>query len=228
MLLTRPQLLNREEMAGATDWPRIRFAATLTLYGAALGAAAIIINFLSQTPGTDEPRHMPFALSFMFGVYGAMAGGLITGPTVYWMYGGIGYFYVKVREPRGFIIWSFLGFCYGIVFLLVMGGVFLPVGALLANFYDGLVSIPGLVNQAIDLLTARWAPLALVLGFRLFFTGLLAGGLFALGAWVIDRFNTSEDAATARYGPWAIALALSISVIAASIFGPVELLAKLG
>jgi hypothetical protein len=228
MLLTRPQLLDPESAAATTDWPRIRFSATLTLYGAAIGAAAIIVNFLSQTPSSFEPQHMPFTLSFMFGAYGAMAGGLITGPIVYWIYGGIGFFYARKRRPRGILIWSFLGFGYGIVFLLIMGGFFLPVGALLTDFYDGLVSVPGLLSQAVDIVTARWAPLALVLGFRLFFTGLLAGGVFAVGAWVIDRFNASEDSATATYGPWAVALAQSVSVIAISIFGPVDVLAKLG
>ena len=224
----RPAALAQRPAGDPVDWPRIRFAACLAVYGAAIGAAAVLVNFLSQGDPLEVPQHMPFGPALLFSSAAALAGIVITGPVSYWLYGQAPVFYAnKYREPRSFLVWTALGLGYGLLFPLLMGAYFLPMSFRFLDFVNGILNVPELVSSGIDLVLM--SPFfSVILGFQLFFTGLIAGVLFGVGAWVIDRFNTSADPATARYGTWAMALALSAIVIAIVAFGPVSTLSRLG
>ena len=216
-----------DEENARTDWRRIRFGATLAIYGGAVGAFAVLVNLLSRAPAYDLQR-LEFGPSIVFGLSGFLAGSQLAGPTAYWSYGGLGFFYPKLRQARGLLAWVFLGFAYGVVFPLLMGALFLPVTLVFVDFVQGLVSVPDLLYRMLALASGAWPTLAVTVGFKLFFSGFIAGGLFALGSWAIDYFNTSADPATAKYGAWAMALALSVLIIAVAAFGPLETLSKLG
>ena len=203
MVLEKPRsLFDIEAGIAPRDTRRVRFAASIAVYGGAIGAAAILVNFLSQVDVYQAPERLALGPSAMFAISGFLAGGMITWPTAFWIYGGLGFFYPKLRESRSLLVWGLLGFCYGVLFPLVMGALFLPVTLVFVDFANGLVSVPGLLTRFIDLATGLWAAVAFTFGFRLFFTGLMAGGLFGVGAWIIDNFNTSADPMTAKYGAW--------------------------
>jgi hypothetical protein len=106
-------------------------------------------------------------------------------------------------------------------------GMFVPAAFRFMAFKNGLISVPDLLSSFIDLIIS--SPfLAAMLGFQYFFTGIAAGVLFGFGAWIIDVFNSSKDRSTARYGSWAMALGLSIVVVAALVFVPETALARAG
>ena len=230
MITTKAEVSIQEPGAAPTDWSRIRFAACVALYGSALGAAAVLVNFLSQdiSPVYDTER-MSLARSLVFATGGALAGIVVTAPAAYWLYGSRRTFSTRRRKSRGFFVWAVLGAGYGFVFPLVMGGFFLPFSGYILDWSNGILSVPDILIENFDLITGRWIPLALVFGAgRLFFTSLIAGAVFWPGAWLIDKFNASAHPATARYGSWAMAVGLSGLVIAFAAFAPELTLSKLG
>ena len=208
-----------------TDWPRIRFAASIAIYGAALGAASIIVNFLSQS---NDPRHMGLGASLLFGTGGAVAGTIITLPFAFLLYGSPGRLLIRKRESRNLLMWIALGLGYGFFFPMVMGGFFLPMNNIFLDFGNGVLSVPNVSTKVLDLSTGLWPALAIFLGYRIFFTGIIAGVLFAPGAWVIDKVNASADPITARYGAWVVAGGLAALILAFAAFVPETTLAKLG
>ena len=211
-----------------TDWPRVRFAACVAIYGAAIGIATVLVNFLARADAIDIPQHLPFWTSLLFSSAAALAGIAITGPIAYWVYGTRHVFSkVEAREPRNLIVWAVLGFGYGIVFPLLMGAYFLPISFYFHDFAIGLTSAPQLMSRAFDVVLI-WPVLALVFGSGLFFTGLIAGALFGGGGWIIDRFNASADPATAKYGTWIMAVVLSVGVVSMVAVVPEATLARLG
>lgn len=211
------------------DRARIRFALTVTIYGATVGAMALLVNLLSQAQFEHVAAHMPWPKTALFGVAGAIGGVVTAGPFAYWLYGRAPSFRKEDdRSARSLLIWVILGFMFGFVYPLVMGGFFLPMAFGLLDFFTGATSVPNLLVDTFDLLTGQWPGLAIILGFRLFFTGLYAGLVFGVGAWVIDRFNASADSTTATYGPWAMSVALSAGLMALVLLGPESTLSKLG
>ena len=212
-----------------TDWERLRFAACVSIYGAAIGAAAILVNLLSHTEALEIPQHLPLGRSLLLGITGALAGVAITLPVAYWIYGGVRVFArKKEREARGIRTWVVLGIGFGFVYSLVMGAYFLSTSADLMRFSDGELTLSELGIRYLDVTAGRWVVLAHVLGMRLLFTGFVAGLLFGPGAWAINRFSTSADPSTARYGSWVIALALAGMVITVAAFAPETTLARFG
>jgi hypothetical protein len=113
-----------------------------------------------------------------------------------------------------------MGVGYAYVFPLVMGGCILPISGYFLDQFNGVISVPELLLLNADLFTGRWIFLAVLLGVQLLYVGVFAGVAFCLGAWLIDRFNASAHPATARYGSWAMALALSVIVTVVAAFTP--------
>ena len=212
-----------------TDWERLRFAACVSIYGAAIGAAAILVNLLSHTEVLEIPQHLPLGRSLLLGITGALAGVVITWPVAYWIYGSVRVFArKKEREARSIQFWIVLGITYGLVYSLVMGAYFLPTASDLMRFGDGELTLSELGIKYLNVTAGRWVVLAHVLGMRLLFTGIVAGLIFGPGAWAINRFSTSANPPTARYGSWALALGLAGAIIAAAAFAPEESLARFG
>ena len=211
------------------DWERIRFAACMAVYGATIGGCAILVNFLSRTQFPDIPEHMGLGASLFFASAGALAGAIMTAPLAYWMYGGLPTFsftpYPK-RGPRSVVAWTVLGFGYGLALPLILG-ILLPVWLRFFTFYGGAISVVTLVSSLIDL-TIGSLYLAPLFGFEYFFTSLVAGVLFAVGALLIDVFNSSKDRVTAKYGSLSMALGLSVLVVVLLVVVPETSLARLG
>jgi hypothetical protein len=197
------------------------------LYGGAIGAGAVIVNLLADFQYPDIPEHMPLGRSLLRGGAGALSGLILTGTTAYMIYSGNRSVYKRGPRPRGIVTWFVLGLAFGVVFPLFTGGIFIPLSTFFLDFGTGIVSVPGMLYKSLDLLL-EWPSLGALYGFRLMFSGIIGGVLFIPGAWVIDRLNLSEDPTTARYGSWAVALALSVTIIAIVAFGPEATLAKLG
>ena len=211
-----------------TDWLRVRFVICVAIYGAAIGVATILVNFLVRADAISLPQHRPLWTSLLFSGAAAVAGITITGPAAYWIFGTRHVFStVEKRKPRSLIVWIVLGFGYGIAFPLLMGAYFLPLSFYFHDFASGLTSAPQLVSRVFDVVLI-WPVLALVFGNGLFFTGLIAGALFGSGGWIIDRFNASTSLTTAKYGTWIMSMLLSIAVIATVIVVPETILARLG
>lgn len=210
------------------DWERIRFALSIGLYGGVLGAATILVNFLSQVDFPDLPERLAPFQAALFSTAGFGAGAVLTWPIAYWLLGPRReYGPHKKRDARNLPLWFILGFSYGILFSMVMGGIFLPISFNFLDFINGLISVPQLMTRTSDLIVS-WPALALVLGTRLLFTGVFAGVIFGGGAWLIDRFNASADPITAKYGPPLIAAVLSIVVAVIVAFAPETTLARFG
>ena len=215
--------------AAPLDWPRLRFAISLAIYGAALGVTIIFINFLTQFEYFEVPQRLPVGQALLFGGGAAMAGALLCGPIAYWMYGVRPTFSDRGRQPRRFWVWLSIGLAYGIFFPLVVGGIFLPLGQYFYGFFTSTFSVPDLLVANINLAAPKFLPFAIINGFKLIFTGLeISVPLFGPGAWVIDRFNTSADPRTAKYGALAVSISLAVALILFVEFGPMEFLLKLG
>ena len=213
----------------AQDWERMRFAACMAVYGATIGGCAILVNFLSRAQFPDVPEHMSLGTSLFFASAGGLAGAVMTAPLAYWMYGGLPTFAFTPhpkRGPRSVTIWAVFGFGYGLVLPLVLG-ILLPVWFRFFAFYGGVISMVNLASSLIDL-TIGSLYLAPLFGFEYFFTSLVAGVLFAVGALVIDVFNSSKDRVTAKYGSLSIAIGLSVLVVILLVVVPEASLARLG
>ena len=211
------------------DWERIRFAACMAVYGATIGGCAILVNFLSRTQFPDIPEHMSLGASLFFASAGGLAGAVMTAPLAYWMYGGLPTFSFTPhpkRGPRSVTAWALLGFGYGLALPLILG-ILLPMWLRFFAFYGGAISMVTLVSSLIDL-TIGSLYLAPLFGFEYFFTSLVEGVLFAVGALVIDVFNSSKDRATAKYGSLLMAVGLSVLVVVLLVVVPETSLARLG
>ena len=217
-----------EKRLTAIDWRRVRFTACVGLYGGILGAAAILVNFISQVRFPNVPEHLPTLQSLVFSTGGFTAGAILTAPFAYWIHGPRYVIYPqRLRDPRGMLLWFVLGTFYGIVYSMIVGGIFLPTSLNILDFIGGYISVPKLLMLSAEMM-ARFLSLAVSLGGRILFTGLFAGVVFGGGAWVIDRFNASRDPTTARYGAWGIALALCAGIMIIVLFVPETTLAWFG
>ncbi len=106
-------------------------------------------------------------------------------------------------------------------------GALLSLSAVFVEFALGAIATGELLPRILDAFFR--APInAVNHGALGLLTGLIAGGLFGTGAWIIDTLNTSTNPVISRYAPWAVALLLGTIAVCLALFGPVELLAKLG
>ncbi len=191
----------------------------LAIYGGSLGAASILINFLSRTKYPDIPAHMSLAPTLLLSggafVVCAVLGGLIA----YWSS-------KQESELRNVIMWLLIGFGFGVLSPIITGGT-LPLSLVLIDLEAGIVSM-GEVPVRITNALFHMPRFAFTHGVFGLFTGLLAGALFGLGALLMSTLRESAGGAVARYGPYALAIALSILFYAIATLGPAPTLAKLG
>jgi hypothetical protein len=203
---------------------RLRLAINLTLLGGVLGSAQFIINLLAQTEFPKEPLHLSLDSSLIVSsrawVAGTVLAATISGIATSDWAGQ------RADTARTLFVWIALGIGYGILLpaltgmLIPISGVFLALGsgfigpdeALPATF-DSIVRAPyaGLVQAGVGMIT-----------------GLLAGVVFALGAWMIDAANSSASIRVSRYGTYAITVVMSALIAAGTALVPPAMLAKLG
>ena len=215
--LTGPLL--RRPLSAPDPGRRIRLTASVTAYGTALGAAAILISIIARTGIYDEAEHLASVPAVFSALTGALAAALVTPLAIY-------HARDRANEPGGLLTWLALGLGFGLASSFVTGGL-LPLSAVIISLAEGAVGLGELPSLAFE---------AALRGIRSFYiegalailTWLLAGALFGTGAWAIDRLNASPNLIASKYGTWAVALSLGLTVVAIAAFGPPETLRKLG
>ena len=211
------------------DLERIRFAACMAIYGATIGACAILVKFLSRTQFPGVPEHLDLGTSLFFGSAGAFAGSVMTGPIAYWLYGGLPTFKFTPRPkrgPRNIVVWGQFGVGFGLL-LPILLGLMLPLWFRFFAFYQGAINMPTLMSSLIDL-TIGSLYMAPIFGLEYFFTSIVAGVLFAAGALIIDIFNSSKDRVTTQFASWIVTIGICSLLIALLIVIPEVTLAKVG
>jgi len=198
------------------------FACCLSLYGGAIGSAALMITILAQKEAANypkDPEHISIGSYLILSVGAIAVGGIISGLWAYW----VGQ---RSKRPHNIILWLVFGFAFGIL-LPILTGLTIPTTAILLQLANSDI-LPGGALRAIVDAVLQGVPFAFVYGTLGIFTGMLAGTLFGLGAWVIDIVNTSNIRHISRYGTLATSVTLSVAVVAFAAFGPPTFLAKLG
>jgi len=214
-------------------WPRKRFTATVGLFGASLGIAAILISFMSPESGLlqsapeqnqqnmsdyvwQASQDTTILRAIILSICGVIGGAFITIPVAYWWFGKKPTFTAyskKTLDPRGIPAWIMMGLMYGFIFPLIVGAYFLPFGREFILFLTGLTSVPELVVSQTDLFTGKWIRFMFVVGARLLYAGLFAGFVFGPGGWIIDKFISSDNQKSSRYTSWIITCVMSFGVI---------------
>ena len=138
----------------------------LAIYGGSLGAASLLVNFLSRTKYPDIPEHMELAPTLLLSggafVVCAVLGGLIA------------YWFGQRDEPLRYIIkWLVIGFGFGVLSPIISGGT-LPLTLILVEIEAGVLSVGEAPVRLVNALfhIPRFAFTHGVFGL---FTGLLAG-----------------------------------------------------
>lgn len=209
--------------------PRWRFAASIGLYGAALGAAVVISNLVGLTSkfAVDADALPPEDIAY-FMVIGGLTGFVVAGLIGYLVNRSTRAFASSTpRHPLGILPWAALGATYWVAFSLLLGGVALPQANVVLAYVEGAIPFVDFVGFSLD--TIFGVPFRMVSeGGRFMYTAVSAGLLFALGGWIIDRLAVSANAPAARYGsPFAAAL-LSAIVIAFLLLLPPTILWHIG
>ncbi len=192
---------------------------SLAICGGAISVAALFVTLLAATEYPKKPEHLTLLLSVIMGT-GAFVPGALAAAVITYMVSD------RVETARNIVAWLVLGFGYGIMVPFATG-MFIPLSTVFVRLSSGVITAEDVFPEAVDALF-RGISVAFSHGAFGVFTGMLAGVILGVGAWVIDRINTMPDSPLARYGPPAIAVVLAIVVLAIAAFGPPETLAKLG
>ena len=205
------------QLAGLDTQRRLRFAASVTLYGGALGAALVLVALLPN-PRYLDPEQQTFATSTMLASCGSLAAIIVVWPTARWLAN-------RMVEPRGLVVWLTLGLAYGLLLPFVTGA-FVPSGRVLVDFARGAIGMGDVPYQLVD--AALRAPYsAYVHGLIGINSGLVVGGLLGAGGLIIDRTHWSKVAAVSKYGPLAAGISLGVAALIVAAYGPAGVLGKL-
>ena len=191
----------------------------LAIYGGSLGAAALLVNLLSRTKYPNIPEHMTLAPTLLFSVGAFLACAVLGGLIAYWSWD-------RDSALRELIKWLFFGFAFGVLSPVITGGA-LP---LILVFIDLEAGVSSMGEAPVRLINALFhiPRFAFTQGVFGLFTGLLAGALFGLGALFISSLRELASGPLARYGPYALAILLSIIFYAIATLGDAPTLARLG
>ena len=209
--------------------PRWRFAASLGLYGAALGAAVVITNVVGLTSKfAIDADVLPPSDTLYFIALGGVTGLVVAGLVGYLMNRSSRAFASSTpRHPLGILPWAAVGAVYWVVFSLLLGGVTLPQANVVLAYVNDAIPFVDFVGFTLD--TIFGVPFRMVSeGGRFMYTALPAALAFMLGGWLIDRFAASTHEPTARYGAPLAAALLSSIVIAGLLLLPPTVLWHIG
>ena len=210
-------------------WPRWRFAASIGLYGAALGAFVVVTNIVGLTSkfAVDADALPPSDILY-FMIVGGLSGLVVAGIAGYLMNRSSRAFASSTpRHPLGILPWAAIGAAWWVAFSLLLGGVMLPQANVVLAYVDGAIPFLDFVGFTLD--TIFGVPFRMVSeGGRFMYTAIPAGLAFALGGWLIDRLAVSAHEPTARYGSPVAAALLSAIVIAGILLLPPTVLWHIG
>lgn len=191
----------------------------LAIYGGALGASSLLVNFLSRTKYPDIPAHMELAPTLLLSSGAFVVCGVLGGLIAYW-------FGQRDEPPRYIIKWLVIGFGFGVLSPIMTGGT-LPLSLIFVELEAGVLSMGELPVRLTNALfhVPRFAFTHGVFGL---FTGLLAGAIFGLGALFISSLREFTGGPLAKYGPYVLAFLLSVIFYAIATLGPAPTLARFG
>lgn len=209
--------------------PRWRFAASLGLYGAALGAAVVITNVVGLTSkfAVDADALPPDDIVY-FMLVGGVTGFVVAGLAGYLINRSPRVFASSTpRHPLGILSWAAVGATYWVAFSLLVGGVTLPQANVVLAYANDAIPFVDFVGFTLD--TIFGVPFRMVSeGGRFMYTAIPAGLLFAVGGWLIDRLAASSNEQMARYGPPLLGALLSAIVTAFLLLLPPSVLWHIG
>ncbi len=191
----------------------------LVIYGGSLGAAALLVNLLSRTKYPNIPEHMTLAPTLIMSVGAFVVCAVFGGLIAYWSG-------ERDSAARSVIKWLLFGFGFGILSPVITGGT-LPLSLIFVELEAGALSLgeaPVRLSNALFHIP-RFAFTHGVFGL---YTGLIAGALFGVGALFISSLRELTGGRLARYGPYILAVLLSIILYAVATLGDAPTLAKLG
>ena len=210
-------------------WPRWRFAASLGLYGAALGAFVVVTNVVGLTSkfAVDADALPPDDILYFMAV-GGLTGLVVAGLAGYFINRSSRAFASSTpRQPLGILPWAAIGATYWVAFSLLLGGITLPQANVVLAYVDGAIPFVDFVGFTLD--TIFGVPFRMVSeGGRFMYTAISAGLLFAIGGWLIDRLAASANEHMARYGAPLLAVLLSAVVITCVLVLPPSVLWHIG
>lgn len=198
---------------------RIRLTASVALYAAALGAAAILISIIARTGRFDDAEHLALVPGLFSAITGVIAATIITPLAIY-------HLRHNADESGSIFLWLALGLGFGVASSFVAGGLF-PLNVVFITFAEDDIKFGELPSFVVE---------GAFQGIRSFFidgalaiyTWLLAGALFGTGAWIIDKLNASRNPVASKYGTWVVTLFLGLTIVAIAVLGPPETLRKFG
>ena len=209
--------------------PRWRFAASLGLYGAALGAFVVVSNVVGLTSkfAVDADTLPPDDIVY-FMLVGGVTGFVVAGLAGYLINRSTRAFASSTpRHPLGILSWAALGATYWVTFSLLVGGITLPQANVVLAYANGAIPFVDFVGFTLD--TIFGVPFRMVSeGGRFMYTAIPAGLLFAMGGWAIDRLAAFSNDQIARYGPTLLAVLLTAVVIALLLLLPPSVLWHIG
>ncbi len=209
--------------------PRWRFAASLGLYGAALGAAVVITNVVGLTSkfSVDADALPPNDIVY-FMLVGGLTGLVVAGVIGYLINRSTRAFETSTpRHALGILPWAAIGATYWVAFSLLLGGIALPQANVVMAYIDGAIPFGDFIGFSLD--TVFGVLFRMVSeGGRFMYTAISAALLFAAGGWAIDRVTAVSNEQIARYGPPVLAIALSATVVALILFLPPPVLWHIG
>lgn len=201
------------------DSQRVKLASSIAVLAGALGSAVILISFIARTDIYQDPEHLTFIPAVFISLAGALAGVIIIWPAVYVLRD-------QVDEPDGTLTWLAFGCAYAVA-LPILTGTFLPMAIVVIDLATGNIgagNLPALaLNATVD---ALWS--SIIGGATSLYTAILAAPVFTVGAWIVDRLNTSKDPFVAKYVVWIFVVSVGSIVVGIASFGSPELLRKLG
>ena len=185
----------------------------MTLLGCALSMAAVHVQLISRIPRYESAYHLDFWPAVFFSL-GAAAAALIVVPLA------VFHMRDRARVPGSIVVWIGLGLWFGVATSFVTGG-FSPMSRVFIDIAESRVTIGEVPSLMID---------AVLIGLKDFFVqgaiavsaGLLAGAIFAVSGFGIDRLNAMDDARASTYAAWIAATLIGAVVLIFAIAGPAE------
>ncbi len=191
----------------------------LAIYGGSLGAASLLINLLSRTKYPDTPEHMMFTPTLF------LSGGAFV---VCAIIGGLMAYSSGERDsaPRTIVQWLSFGFIFGLLSPIITGST-LPITTVFLSLEKGVITLGEIPSQMSGALF-RVPSFSFTHGVFGLFTGLMAGAIFGIGSLLIYTLRDSTRGWLSIYGPYLLAVSLSILFYTIAAFGPAPTLARFG
>ncbi len=183
------------------------------MLGCALSVAAVHLQLISRIPWYEDAYHLDFWPAVFFSLSGVAAALLVLPWAVFHMRD-------RAHLPANPLIWLGLGLWFGVSTAFVTGGLS-PMTRVFLAVAEKRMTLGEMPSFMLD---------AVLIGFKDFFVqgaiavpgGLIAGAIFAVGGFAIDRLNASSDDRISTFAPWIAATVISTAVLLFALAGPPE------